>query len=228
MVRHITPLALYTHLMIKNECMVNYIIEGDQAVATRMSATPNSECLPEVMEIIQRVMSEISPYADAYRHMHSIEQAEERSTETVNREPQEVRLFFKRGPDCRRYNEPTHDEVAAVFVGEDGAPPVNRDIVIYPRDRLPQRISYMSCHLDPMCYPILFPRGDSDWHNCMTHVAEHQTSTRKKSNHAAVLLLQTGCTIRVQSHTQLGEVVPAICSGCICKDRRMQIVLRQK
>ena len=65
-----------------------YIIEGDQAVATRMSATPNSECLPEVMEIIQRVMSEISPYADAYRHMHSIEQAEERSAETVNREPQ--------------------------------------------------------------------------------------------------------------------------------------------
>ena len=103
MVRHITPLALYTHLMIKNECMVNYIIEGDQAVVTRMSATPNSECLPEVMEIIQRVMSEISPYADAYRHMHSIEQAEERSTETVNREPQEVRLFFERGPDCRRY-----------------------------------------------------------------------------------------------------------------------------
>ena len=100
-------------------------------------------------------------------------------TETVNRESQEVRRFYKRGPDCRRYNEPTHDEVAVVFVGEDGAPPVNRDIVIYLRNRLPQRISYMSCHLDPMCYPILFPRGDPGWHNCMTHVAEHQTSTRK-------------------------------------------------
>ena len=155
-----------------------YIIEGVQAVATRMSATPNSECLPEVMEIIQGVMSEISPYAeiaDAYRHMHSIEQTEERSAETVNREPQEVRHFSSMDQTAT-----TNDEVAVVFVGEDGAPPVNRDIVVYPRDRLPQRISYMSCHLDPMCYPIPFHRGDPSWHNGMTHVAEYQTSTRKK------------------------------------------------
>ena len=77
--------------------------------------------------------------------------------------PRIVRLFFKRGPDCRRYNEPTHNEVAAVFVGEDGAPPANRDIVVYPRDRQPERIPYMSAHTDPMCYPILFPRGELGW-----------------------------------------------------------------
>ena len=74
----------------------------------------------------------------------------------------------------RRYNEPTHDEVAAVFIGEDGAPPVNRDIVIYPRDRPPQRISYMSCNLDPMCYPLLFPRGDPGWHNAIENNEEQQ------------------------------------------------------
>ena len=77
-----------------------------------------------------------------------------------NRSPREVRLHFKRGTDQRRYNEPAHDEVAAVFIGEDGAPPVNRDIIIYPRDRPPQRIFYMSCNLDPMCYPLLLPRGE--------------------------------------------------------------------
>ena len=68
-----------------------------------MSATPDSECLPEVMEIMQGVISEMQgvisetiPYAeiaDAYRYMHSTEQTKERSAETVNREPQEVRLF---------------------------------------------------------------------------------------------------------------------------------------
>ena len=93
-----------------------------------------------------------------------------------NRSPREVRLHFKRGPDQRRYNEPAHDEVAAIFIGEDGAPPVNRDIIIYPRDRPPQRISYMSCNLDPMCYPLLFPKSDPGWHNAIEHVAEQQTS----------------------------------------------------
>ena len=39
-------------------------------------------------------------------------------------------MFFKRGIDQRRYNEPRHDEVAAVFVGDDGAPPFQRDIVV--------------------------------------------------------------------------------------------------
>ena len=61
-----------------------------------------------------------------------------------------------------------------------GAPPVNRDIIIYPRDRPPQRISYMSCNLDPMSYPLLFPRGDPGWHNAIEHVAEQQTSIRNK------------------------------------------------
>ena len=88
--------------------------------------------------------------------------------------------FFKHGPDCWWYNEPTNDEVAVVFVGEDGAPPVNRDIVVYPRNRLPQRLSYMSCHLDPMCYPIPIHRSNPGWYNGMTHVAEHQTSTHNK------------------------------------------------
>ena len=54
-----------------------------------------------------------------------------------NRTPREVRLYFKRGPDQRRYNEPTHDEVAAVFIGEDGAPPANRDVVIYLKNTPP-------------------------------------------------------------------------------------------
>ena len=43
-----------------------------------------------------------------------------------------------------------------------------------------QRISYMPCHLDPMCYPILFPRGDLGWHDGMVHTAEHRTSSRNR------------------------------------------------
>ena len=67
-----------------------------------------------------------------------------------------------------------------LFLGEDGAPPASKGIIIYPRDRPPERISYLSCHLDPMCYPILFPRGDLGWHNGIVHVAERRTATRYK------------------------------------------------
>ena len=33
----------------------------------------------------------------------------------------------------RRYNHPVKEEVAAVFVAEDGAPPGYRDMVLWPR-----------------------------------------------------------------------------------------------
>ena len=54
-------------------------------------------------------MIKISPYA--------AEQSEELCASAENRAVREVRLHFKRSPDQRRYNG-------------DGAPPVNRDIVI--------------------------------------------------------------------------------------------------
>ena len=38
-------------------------------------------------------------------------------------------LHFKRGPERWQNNEPTYDEVAAVFNGEDGAPPVRETLL---------------------------------------------------------------------------------------------------
>ena len=75
--------------------------------------------------------------------MHEVQQEEQGSGCAKNGTPREVRRYFKWGHDQKRYNEPTHDEVAAVFIGEDGAPPANREVVIYPKDIPPQRISYV-------------------------------------------------------------------------------------
>ena len=157
-----------------------YIIEGEQAVTTRMIPQANKQCRTDVMQSVLRVMEDHSPYVHAYKHMHVVEQEEEDRANCEGREPRQVTLHFKRGPDRKRYNEPTHDEVAAVFVGEDGAPPLQRDIIVYPRDRPPQRISYMSCNLDPMCYSLLFPSGDAGWHNGMTHTEEQRTAKLNK------------------------------------------------
>ena len=81
-----------------------------------------------------------------------------------------VSLVFRRDrqSDQRRYNAPTSNEVAMVFVNEDGEPPFERDIRIYPRNPADpnQRfvnINILSPNLDPMSYAILFPYGEPGW-----------------------------------------------------------------
>ena len=91
--------------MVKNYSMNNYTLL--RVVNRRMNLLPNSSCINDV---IQNVMDESSPYAIAYKYMHEVEQ-EQGSACAENRTPREVRLHFKRGPDQRRYNEPTHDEL---------------------------------------------------------------------------------------------------------------------
>ena len=60
--------------------------------------------------------------------------------------PKQVTMFFKRGPDQRRYNNPLQDDIAAVLVRGDGAPPgfTDRDIVVHPHNWQCERISILS------------------------------------------------------------------------------------
>ena len=44
-----------------------------------------------------------------------------------------MRFTSNAAREPRRYNRPTVEEVAAIFVGSDGAPPSHKDIVVYPR-----------------------------------------------------------------------------------------------
>ena len=134
-----------------------YILEGDQAVTSRMKIPENCCCRPETIREVQKVMEKESPYAAAYRHMYEVEQEE---IKQFGEQANTIKMIFKHGNDQRRYNEPRHDEVAAIFVGDEGAPPFKRDIIVYPKDAPTQLISYMSANCDPMCYPLIFPRGD--------------------------------------------------------------------
>ena len=77
-----------------------------------MSAAAN---LRSVMETINTVMEEHSLYASAFKQMHTVEQEEEQHAAELDQEPKTVRLLFKHGPDCRRYNERTHNEMHIVW-----------------------------------------------------------------------------------------------------------------
>ena len=104
------------------------------------------------METVQMAILSVSPYARAYRHMANVELEEIRRAADEGHPVMPVTMFFRRGSDQRRYNEPLHDEIAVVFVGEDGAPPgfKDRDIVVHPFGQPCHQISILSANCDPM------------------------------------------------------------------------------
>ena len=106
-------------------------------------------------------------------------------------QPRRVTMHFVADPnnDQRRYNPPpqTVNEVAVVFVGDDGQPPMNLDLVIYDRNpinprRRQQTIPACSSHTDPMLYPLFFPYGEIGWDNHMQQEGNRRTRVRSRNS----------------------------------------------
>ena len=65
-----------------------------------------------------------------------------------------------------------------IFVGEDGAPPSHRDVVVHPYGEDPHRIDTTSEHVDPMTYPLMFPDGvPRGWHPNIAHGTPGNTAS---------------------------------------------------
>ncbi|XP_057297109.1 uncharacterized protein LOC130626007 [Hydractinia symbiolongicarpus] len=140
--------------------VVNYFTEAAAALNMRIENPTHAHCNRETTQIIQDVLNWDSPYAAAYSNMAEVEREETARAAAENRQPSV--------------------EVAAIFVGNDGAPPAARDIVVYPRNQPLRQIPYTSCNIDPMVYPILFPRGEPGWDPNMAHVRKHATRVRNR------------------------------------------------
>ncbi|XP_065640464.1 uncharacterized protein LOC136073043 [Hydra vulgaris] len=152
-----------------------YIYDPLAAVNFRMQQRGNDLCLRDLMFQLQTIITEQSPFALAFKNMAEVEDEEIRQAALEGRSASVVKMSLLEGGDRRRYILPSHDEVAVVFVGEDGAPPASREVIIYPRGRLLKIVSSMSANLDPMVYPLFFPRGDAGWHNQLVHNPERAT-----------------------------------------------------
>lgn len=118
--------------------------------------------------------------------LYSDEEARARNDPAVT--PRAVTMHFVTDAvrDQRRYGLPTADEVAAVFVGDDGQPPREINLVIYDRNPIDpqhrmQTISANSCHADPMLYPVFFPYGEAGWHNNMMQEGNRVNAVRVRN-----------------------------------------------
>ena len=116
-----------------------------------------------ILENLQNMMDRVSPYVATYRSMK--EKMSELLPET------KMVIAETEGYDMRRYNKPRQYEPAVVFRGNDGTPPTDRDIAVWPKDPTTKvyRMSDKCEHVDPLAYPLLFPRGEGGGHTKLKH-----------------------------------------------------------
>ena len=143
-----------------------YLYDHSTALKRRTSTTLRLR--DDIVADLQNMMDRESPYVQLYRHMRDIVR-EHRAPDAY------LGFAAARDEDLRRYDHPQQLEQAIVFVGKEGEPPINRDIVLWPHEFAAHRISELSEHLDPLAYPLLFPRGELGWHPALRHDARHRT-----------------------------------------------------
>ena len=106
--------------------------------------------------------------------MYNIEQQEIRQALLENRAVAEIRMHMRSSPDRRRYNQSTTDEVAAIYVGDDGSPPLH-DFSVFSNDGKVRAIPITSPHCGPMTYPLLFTFGHLGWQMRIPRIAANRT-----------------------------------------------------
>ena len=158
-----------------------YLLEPSEANRIRLLHDANLSLHPSIMNIISEYLQTNNIYAISYKNMRQIQLEEQEEARRNRRRPIEYGLQFFNNPinDPNRANLPIVSEIAAVFETEDGTPPCNISVRVYPKDRnFHNTLSYSSPHLDPMAYPILYPNGGRGWQSGLQHCGEFSSSTR--------------------------------------------------
>jgi len=152
-----------------------YILDADDANEVRQSQSDKYNLNLDLLKALDTELRSVNPFAQAYKMLSELEKDVNSSGGT-----HQVTLSICRSPnfDPRRYNAPCVNEVALIFENANGEPPFERDIRVHYRDpRPPKQISILNANLDPMVYPIIFPKGDIGWSPDL----KHKNSTNRMS-----------------------------------------------
>ena len=112
-----------------------YILDSAEATDYRMQLPENEKCLPIIMEKIDAIIRQHNIYAGTYKMMHEIEKEQTALAQIQNMTLPNIGLYLRRDRnlDVRRYNLPNCNEIAMVFVDDNGEPSFERDIRVYAR-----------------------------------------------------------------------------------------------
>ena len=144
------------------------MLDSRQAMEQRLSNPANEHLSEEILTIIDTELHLRNPYINQFSTLRDVLANQTRLSEQRRESMPTVRMVIMHniGEDRRRYNDPVATEIAAVYVADtDGAPPnlSERDIVVYPSSQVTQNLSALSCNVDPMTYPVVFPSGEAGW-----------------------------------------------------------------
>ncbi|CAI4226874.1 unnamed protein product [Auanema sp. JU1783] len=140
-----------------------YILDPDEAADNRLEAF---SCDRDVMVYLSSLFLRKNVLAQSYRMMGDVMKEEKDAAAREGRIMPEIRMFFvtSKDMDLRRYNEPTVNEVAIVYVVNDEAEtPPTRFITVYGIGQGLQTISEINALCDPLTYPLIHPTGRKGW-----------------------------------------------------------------
>jgi len=142
-----------------------YLLDPSEAANIRANNNPDIE--KELLNSLGNLIKSESPHAEALNMMLDEYNKEERKCKEQNIAMPNIALKFSgknRNYDVR-YNMPTNlNTVAAVFVpGADGEIP-DTYVVLFPKKGSDIKIiNSTDENIDPLCYPLFFPKGSLGW-----------------------------------------------------------------
>lgn len=140
-----------------------YMYDGQEAIDSRKHY--NNDCDEKLIKKIQTILQKSNPYVKKFRQLRDVYQDEKDKCKQSGRPMPHITLQFGRvNQNSSTYNLPTVNECSAVFVSKDGGVPNDIDLCVYPyKKKQHQILSKNSCHVDPMVFPLLFPKGETGW-----------------------------------------------------------------
>nr|GMD91956.1 uncharacterized protein LOC109173038 [Ipomoea batatas] len=135
-----------------------YFFDTDHEVENRIKGADRMEA--SVVENLIDVLGR-NPYSQFFRNLKDMS-----SLDDCN-----IVIRSNASLDQRVYNMPTSSQVAAIWVDEqDGSGQNNRDIRVLGKTGQSHSVKYYYGCYDPLQYPLLFPHGESGWHEGISKV----------------------------------------------------------
>uniref|UniRef100_A0A1I7T6R1 ATP-dependent DNA helicase n=1 Tax=Caenorhabditis tropicalis TaxID=1561998 RepID=A0A1I7T6R1_9PELO len=144
-----------------------FIVDTEQAADELAKREINSSCSSGMFQKLIDLLKRHHPHAQAFRMMFEVEEEEKQKAIQEGRPQQKVTMTFqvRSDRDQRRYQAPTANEVAVVYVGDEEEISGVRELTVHQRTgQNLQHLSILDKNCDPLSYSLLNPTGQFGWH----------------------------------------------------------------
>ena len=134
----------------------------------------------------------VNPLVKRYQNMGEVIEQQQALAAAKNQPVLPVRMIIAHSAlQDRRYDEPMPAEIAAVYLGDEGAPPnpAERQLERYPNNQLNTvKIRATNPTAQPMTYPLPFFHGET---GCHTEIAQNISPPQQQVRRARPVCTKT-------------------------------------